>query len=208
MASLRLSLRLLAIVLSVLIIVALAWVWQARSVPNAATPEQSANKALVGGPFQLIDGTGKPVTEALLENRLSLVYFGFTYCPDICPTELQVVAQAVDAFEAAHPDQRGLVLPVFITVDPERDTPQAMGTYVQAIHPRMIGLTGSLAQIEAAKTAYRVYAAKVQEPKDNTYTMDHSSIIFLMDRKGAYAAHFGPGTEPATIAAKLAELAG
>jgi cytochrome oxidase Cu insertion factor (SCO1/SenC/PrrC family) len=208
MAAMRLPLRLLAIVLSVLIIVGLAWLWQARGAQGTATPEQTANKALVGGPFALIDGAGKPVTEALLKDRLSLVYFGFTYCPDICPTELQVVAQAVDAFETAHPDKRGLVLPLFITVDPERDTPKAITTYVQAFHPRMIGLTGSLAQIEAAKTAYRVYAAKVEEPETNSYTMDHSSIIFLMDRRGDYAAHFGAGTDPATIAAKLAELAG
>lgn len=207
-ARLRLSLRLVVIVLSAGILTGLILLWQTRPLATAgATPEVTANQALVGGPFRLTSGDGKPVTEAVLAGRLSLVYFGFTFCPDICPTELQAMAAAIDLFEAAHPENKGLVLPVFISVDPERDTPDVVKTYVAAFHPRMIGLTGSLAEVEAAKKAYRVYAAKRTEAGASDYTIDHSSLIFLMDRSGRYAAHFGAGSDPGVIAAKLAALA-
>lgn len=197
--------RLLIIALLTLVVAGGAVLWYERT--PALTQEQSANRTLVGGPFILIDSHGKTQTEALLRGHLSLVYFGFTYCPDICPTELAAIGAAIERFEAAHPDKVGLVQPVFISVDPERDTPAVIGPYVAAFHPRMIGLTGTPAQIEAAKKAYRVYAAKRQDPEMTDYTVDHSSLIFLMDRDGRYVAHFGAGADPADILGRLESLA-
>lgn len=129
----------------------------------------------IGGPFTLIDHTGKTVTEKDFPGH-KLVYFGFTYCPAICPTELQKIAQVMEEL-----GPRGDSLqPLFITVDPERDTPQIMQKYVEMFHPRLVGLTGSPAQIEAAVKAYRVYAAKAQDDALSDYTMDHSSFTYLI----------------------------
>lgn len=151
---------------------------------------------VLGGPFSLTDHTGRAVTEADFAGRFLLVYFGFTFCPDVCPTELGTVAAALDALE----DQGERVTPVFISVDPERDTPEAMADYVSRFHPRMVGLTGTPQQVAAAARAYRVYYAKVNRPEMSQYLVDHSSFIYLVGPDGRVRALFRPDTAPEAIA--------
>lgn len=132
--------------------------------------------AQIGGPFTLVSETGQTVTDADVIDGLSLVYFGYTYCPDICPVDLQRNGEAIYLL-----DERGVegVEPVFITIDPARDTPEQMAAYTDFMHPNMLGLTGSQEQIDAAIKAYRVYAQKVgDDPQD--YLMDHSGFTYLM----------------------------
>lgn len=163
----------------------------------------STGKALVGGPFTLVDHTGKTVTDKDFRGRYMLVYFGFTNCPDVCPSGLQVMAAALDKV-GAKADQ---VTPIFITVDPERDTPEQLAAYVSSFHPRLVGLTGSQEQLAAALKAYRVYAKKVDDPKSTAgFTYDHTSIMYLMDRNGDYLGNFTHATSVDRIAERLAKL--
>jgi len=149
------------------------------------------NREPVGGPFELIDHTGRPRSERDFRGRLMLVYFGFTFCPDICPTDLQAIGLAVDRLGR---DGDG-VQPLFITVDPERDTAQQLADYVRPFHPRLIGLTGSSDAIRKAADAYKVYYARVSTGTDaGDYTIDHTAFIYLMDRDGHYLGFFPPGT--------------
>ncbi|OPY99315.1 electron transporter SenC [Bradyrhizobium sacchari] len=149
------------------------------------------NREPVGGPFELIDQTGTPRSDRDFLGRLMLIYFGFTYCPDVCPTDLMAIGQAL---EQLGPDADA-VQPVFITLDPERDTVAHLAEYVPLFHPRLLGLTGSPAAIEAAAEAYKVYFAKVSIGKEaGDYTVDHTSFIYLMDRDGKYLGFFPPGT--------------
>jgi cytochrome oxidase Cu insertion factor (SCO1/SenC/PrrC family) len=154
----------------------------------------------IGGPFALIDHTGKLRTEADFRGKLMLVYFGFTYCPDVCPTDLQNIGLALDRLgEAAE-----RVQPLFITLDPARDAAEHLKDYVPMFHPRLIGLTGDPAAIDAAAAAYRAYYAKVPLKGDD-YTVDHSSFIYLMGTQGQYLGFFPPGAPPETIAQTIAQ---
>jgi protein SCO1/2 len=150
----------------------------------------------LGGPFSLTDHTGRAVTEADFADGLMLIYFGFTFCPDVCPTELGTIAAALDALG----DDAARVTPVFISVDPERDTPAAMADYVARFHPRMVGLTGTAAQVAAAARAYRVFYAKVHPPTASEYLIDHSSFIYLVGPDARVRALFRPETAPEAIA--------
>lgn len=154
----------------------------------------------VGGPFTLVNGGGQTMTEAAYAGKVMMVYFGYTYCPDICPTELALIADAMDLLDA---DDAADVAPIFITVDPERDTPSVMKDYVANFHDSMIGLTGSLEQVAAAAKAYRVYYAKREDTSEAGYTMDHTSYIYVMDRNGRYFRHFRMSTPPEEIASGL-----
>ena len=148
------------------------------------------NREPVGGPFELIDHSGRTRTEQDFRGRLMLVYFGFTYCPDVCPTDLQAIGLAVDKLGADSAN----VQPLFVTVDPERDTPAHLAEYVKLFHPRLIGLTGSAEAIRKAADAYKVYYARVDLNRDAGYTVDHTAFIYLMDRDGNYLGFFPPGT--------------
>jgi protein SCO1/2 len=162
----------------------------------------TSGAALIGGPFTLIDQDGKTRTDAEFRGSLMLVYFGYTYCPDICPTELQTMSDALDALG----EKWASVQPIFITVDPERDTPPVVKDYVGHFHPRFIALTGTLSQIEAAEKAYRVYAAKVaSKTGGNDYLMDHTGLVYLMDRNGKYLTSFTPQTTPQQMAQAIAK---
>jgi protein SCO1/2 len=169
------------------------------SSPPAVT--QVSGKALIGGPFTLTDHTGKAVTEKDFAGRYMLVYFGFTFCPDVCPTELQIMTSALEQLGT----KADKVTPVFISVDPKRDTVEQMASYVGNFHKRLVGLTGTPEQIKAAAKAYRVYYAEVKDESSSAgYTVDHSSIVFLMGPDGGYLAHFSHGTSPEKMAETIA----
>jgi protein SCO1/2 len=165
----------------------------------ARSPERSAaelmdavmwNREPIGGPFALTDQDGRPRTDADFRGKLMLVYFGFTYCPDVCPTDLQQMGLAVDRLGPAGE----MVQPLFITLDPERDTPEHLKPYMPMFHPRFAGLTGDAAAIEAAARAYRVYFEKVERADKTDYTINHSAFIYLIGRSGEYLGFFPPGT--------------
>jgi protein SCO1/2 len=163
----------------------------------------SGGKALIGGPFVLTDQNGKQVTDKDFRGRFMLVYFGFTFCPDVCPSALQVMAAALDKLGP----KAAKITPIFITIDPERDTPDKMAQYVQSFDPRLVGLTGSPDEIAAVTKEYRVYAKKVDDPKSTAgYTMDHSSIIYVMGPDGSYRTHFTHTTNVDAMAAHLAKM--
>ena len=144
----------------------------------------------IGGPFTLVDQAGRTVTDATWRGRWMLVYFGYTFCPDVCPTELQTIAAVLDALGK----QAAEVAPIFITVDPERDTPGHLAEYVKLFDDRLIGLTGRPDQIAAVAREYRVYYAKVTPKDSSAYLMDHSSFLYLMGPDGKFLAVFGPGS--------------
>ena len=156
------------------------------------------NREPIGGPFALIDHNGKPRTDADFRGKLLLVYFGFTYCPDVCPTDLQNIGLALDQLGSAGEK----IQPLFITLDPERDTAEHLKDYVPMFHPRLIGLTGDAAVIHAAAAAYRAYYAKVPLKGDD-YTVDHSSFIYVVGADGQYLGFFPPGTPPERIAESI-----
>lgn len=163
---------------------------------------QVSGKALIGGPFTLTDHTGKTVTEKDFEGRFTIVYFGFTYCPDVCPAELQVITAALEHLG----EKANEVTPVFISVDPKRDTVEQMASYVKHFHKRLVGLTGTAEQVRAVAKAYRVYFAEVKDETSSAgYSVDHSSVVYLMDPKGEYLAHFSYGTDPKKMAETIAK---
>lgn len=130
-----------------------------------------------GGAYELVDHNGQTVTDEKFAGQYKLIYFGFTFCPAICPTELQKISRVMDGLGTQAND----IQPLFITIDPERDTVDVMREYVTLFHPRLIGLTGSRTQIDDVLKTYRVYARQVWEEGASDYTMDHSSYIYLMD---------------------------
>jgi cytochrome oxidase Cu insertion factor (SCO1/SenC/PrrC family) len=172
-------------------------VQRSETAPPAAT-----GSALIGGPFRLTNDDGRRVTEQDFRGSWMLVYFGYTYCPDICPMGLQTAAEAIDILPSAAAEK---VVPILVTVDPERDTVEVLHNYVELFHPRLVGLTGTPEEIEAMKRTYRVYAKKASESGPD-YLVDHSTFTFLMDPAGAYATHFGPGVTADEMAAKIKTL--
>lgn len=149
----------------------------ANNDSNSSTQSMAGVK--LGGDFSLTDHTGKAVTQDDYADKLKLIYFGFTYCPAICPTELQKMAAAMEMLEE---DVAAQVQQLFITVDPERDTVEVMRAYVELFPPDLIGLTGTEAQTEDIKKKYKVFATKVQDEGMSDYTVDHSSFIYLMSK--------------------------
>jgi protein SCO1/2 len=157
---------------------------------------ESSGKALVGGPFALVDPSGKTVTDQDFRGRYMLVFFGYTHCPDICPAELQVMAATLDQLG----DKAKKVVPIFITLDPERDTPEAVGAYVKNFGSNIVGLTGSMEAVAAAAKAYRVSFSKFQDQDSGeNYTIDHSALAYLMGTNGEYITHIPYGTSVAQM---------
>lgn len=157
---------------------------------------QSATSS-VGGPFTLTTAEGKPLSDTDLRGAPFLVFFGFTHCPDICPTKLFEISETLRAAGAKGEKLRAL----FVTVDPERDTPEVLKSYLGSFDPRIVGLTGDRAAIEATIKAYRAYAKKVPL-KDNDYTMDHTALVYLMDKRGGFVGAFNIERPPAEAAAE------
>lgn len=170
-------------------------------VPVHASAQTPSLGALFGGPFTLTGADGAPVTEADFHGKHLLIYFGYTYCPDICPTDLAGIAVALDALGPLSERVR----PVFVSVDPARDTPERAADYAAAFHPSIIGLSGTEAQVAAAVRAWRVHRRKVPvegEP-DDAYMVDHSSITYLMGPDGGFETLFPHGTPPERMATVL-----
>ncbi len=162
------------------------------------TPSTVAMPSAVGGPFKLVDQNARPITDADMKGKPFLVFFGFTHCPDVCPTTLFEVSEIFRALGPEAKDVRAL----FVTVDPERDTPSVLKDYLSSFDPRIIGLTGDEAAVAAAEKAYRVYAKKV--PTDGGgYTMDHTAIVYLMNKDGRFVTPFNMKRTPQDAAADL-----
>jgi protein SCO1/2 len=179
------------------IVIAAAALFAARLALN---PEGPPAVQAIGGPFVLVDHDGRTVSDRDFAGHLLLIYFGFTHCPDMCPLAMQEMAVALDALGPMAKD----VQPLLITVDPERDTPETLKRYVTQFHPRILGLTGTPEQIDAAVRAYRVYAARAKgESVEHHYSVDHTGLIYVMGKNGEYLAHFSSGTSGAAMAERL-----
>jgi protein SCO1/2 len=174
----------------------LAVVRAVGGVAGEGSSRAAAGGLRLGGPFTAVDQHGNTVTDQTFRGRWMLVYFGYTYCPDVCPTELQTVAGALGRLgpEAAQ------IAPVFVTVDPDRDKPAVLADYVRLFDDRLIGLTGSAQQIRDIATAYRVYYAKVKPEGATEYLMDHSAFLYLMGPDGSFQALVRPGGTAADLA--------
>ena len=154
-------------------------------------------RGAVGGPFTLADATGRRRSSSEFGGKLMVVYFGYTYCPDVCPTDVMAISEALRALGSAAQD----IQPVFITIDPERDTP-LLADYLAAFHPGFVGLTGSPDEIRAVANSYKAFYAKVPDARGGDYSLDHAGVIYLMGRNGEYLG-FMP---PQTGADRLAEI--
>jgi protein SCO1 len=175
-----------------LVIGLLATFWGLGGFSSAVAP------AAIGGPFTLTDTSGAKVTEASLKGHPTLIFFGYTHCPDVCPTSLFEMSEVL---RAMGPDA-DKVNALFVTVDPERDTPAAMKEYMASFDPHLKGLTGTPDEVTKALTAYRVYARKVPL-KDGDYSMDHTALVYLMDRNGRFVAPFSLKRSPEEAATDL-----
>lgn len=160
-------------------------------------PTQPVQQVTVGGDFQLLDHTGKLRTNKDFHGKFMMVYFGYCHCPDICPTALTTITETLDMLgpKAKH------VQPLFITIDPERDTVERLADYITNFHDSFLALTGNAEQLDNAMRAYKVFSQKNEDEED--YSMDHSSIIYVMDRQGKLISHFGHSTPPEKIAEAL-----
>jgi protein SCO1/2 len=160
----------------------------------------TTGKALIGGPFTLVDQNGKQVTDQDFRGRYMLVFFGFTHCPDICPAELQVMSESLAELGPKAKE----VVPIFITLDPERDTPEVVGDYVKNFGPSFVALTGSPEAVAQAAKIYRVAYSKFQEdPSKPDYSIDHSALVYFMGKDGEYITHFPYGTPAAKMTEAL-----
>jgi protein SCO1 len=167
--------------------------------PEALIGALLERRGPIGGPFALIDHAGQRRTDADFRGRLVILYFGYTHCPDVCPTELQTISLALDALGPASE----LVQPLFITLDPSRDTQARLAEFAGSFHPRLIGLTGELADIRKVALAYKVFFARSAHPLRNGYAVDHTGFIYLVDSDGQYLDFIPPGPSPEQIVAAL-----
>jgi cytochrome oxidase Cu insertion factor (SCO1/SenC/PrrC family) len=169
----------------------------ARAVAHTPSPRSAAelmdalmwNREPIGGPFSLVDQYGKRRSDRDFRGKWLMVYFGFTHCTDVCPTDLQQIGLLLDALGP----QAALVQAVFITLDPQRDDPRRLATYLKAFDARILGLTGDAQAVRQAADAYRMYYRKVPVAGGG-YTVDHAAVTYLMDRQGGYLGFFPPGT--------------
>jgi protein SCO1/2 len=167
-------------------------------IVTGRSPAPVALTSTVGGPFSLTDQNAKPITDQDLKGHPFLVYFGFTHCPDVCPTTLFEVSEVLRALGPRAKDVRAL----FVTVDPERDTPAVLKDYLSSFDPRVIGVTGDAEAVAAIEKSYRVYAKKVPLEGGN-YTMDHTALVYLMDKNGRFVAPFKMKRRPEEAAAEI-----
>lgn len=193
----------IAIAMSVVLILAAGGLlgYGLREGPNGASGGGILSNA-IGGPFQLIDQNGKPFTDADLKGKWHLVFFGYTHCPDICPTTLNDLSLAYDKLNK---QQKGDLAVVFISVDPERDTPAVLKSYAESFDAPIIGLTGTAAEVKQVAADYHVYYAKHYRA-DGGYDMDHSAVVYVMNPAGKFVATITPDEAVSEIEAKLQKL--
>ena len=180
----------LVVAAAVLLAAGLGWMRFGADAP----PAGNLAGASLGGAFTLIDQDGKTVRESDFAGRYRLIYFGYGFCPDVCPNDLALIGRGLKAFEAASPDLGRSVAPIFITIDPQRDTPAVLSPFVAAFHPRLVGLTGTAQQIAAVMKAYGVYAKRMDTSDPQNYLMDHSAMVYLYGPTGrpiAFLPHQG-----------------
>lgn len=191
--------HILTLVITLIVAMALAYGLthlEKSSPDNAPHGLLAVTDDVFGGPFTLTDHNGKTVTEKNYGGTYKLIYFGFTFCPAICPTELAKITSALNTLG----EDSKKIQPLFITVDPERDTVEKMKSYVGLFHPSLVGLTGTPEQIKATTKAYKIYAAKVQDPSLSEYTMDHSSFVYLIAPDGRLLYIFKSSDDAQTMA--------
>jgi len=181
------------------------WLYALEQKPSN-TRIEGTGTPLIGGPFALKDNKGGLKSDKDFAGQYMLIYFGYSFCPDVCPTDLQKMSRALDLAK----DRLPKIQPIFITIDPERDTPSQLDSYVSNFHPKLIGLTGSVEEIDKVKKAYKVYGIKVDEngkptktPKDDNYLMDHSPQTFLMGPDGKFIRYYRFSTTAQAIAQNL-----
>jgi protein SCO1/2 len=195
-------LHMLALIGAVVIVLGIAFAGRLGLFAGGEPGRPGAGMPTIGGPFTLTDQSGRTVTDRDFRGRYMLVYFGYTFCPDVCPTSLSTMATALEMVPKA---VEAKIQPVFITVDPARDTVDVLKSYVANFHPRLVGLTGTEEQIKDAARKYRVYFQKADQGKDAAYLMDHSSIVYLMGPDGRFLAHFSHTTPPEQMAETIAK---
>ena len=195
----RMNRKLPIIVVTFVVAVFAFGAWLNLRVPE--TPENAAVGGMVvnvsiGGPFELTDHTGARMSDEALRGNYALIYFGYTFCPDVCPTELGEIAVALDELGELGKQ----VTPVMITIDPARDTPDVLAEHVPLFHDRLVGLTGTEAEIKEVAENYRVFYRRFEDPSFTFYLMDHTSFVYLIDPQGAVASMFRYGTPPEDMA--------
>lgn len=174
----------------------------ATTTPPAEPPLAGAS---IGGPFELADSDGKTVRWSDFDGQYRIVYFGYAYCPDICPTDVQRMSQGLRLLEEQAPETAAKIQPIFITIDPERDTPEKVDEFTSAFSERLIGLTGTPEQIKAAADAFRVYYSKGEQQPGGGYLVDHTNITYLFGPKGEPLATLPTDLGPEAVAAELAK---
>lgn len=196
--------RLYAILGSLIVLVILAATWVLTMsgdndrFAQCRAGQVAGGASQIGGPFTLVNAAGETVTDAEVIDQPSLIYFGYTFCPDVCPLDAVRNAAAVDILE-----ERGITAkPVFISVDPDRDTPQVLGDFASNVHPRMVGLTGSAEQVKAASKAYRTFYQK-QEGDEEYYLVDHSTFTYLTLPQYGFVEFFRRETTPEAMAERV-----
>jgi cytochrome oxidase Cu insertion factor (SCO1/SenC/PrrC family) len=190
-------LRLLLVVTIAFAVGGLVALTSHQSLTPSAT---QSGRALIGGPFTLTDHKGARVTDETFRGKYMLVSFGYTFCPDICPAELQLMSNAMELLGP----KAEKVTPIFVTIDPERDTVPQIASYIENFDPRMVGLTGTPEEVKEAASAYRVYYAKADGSAASGYLMDHSTFLYLMDPQGLYVTHFAYGITGEKLAEAIA----
>lgn len=173
--------------------------WSQIGAARHVADNGKALLSALGGPFALTDQTGRAVTDRDFHGRVVVLFFGYAFCPDICPTDLRIVAEALDRLGP----RADAVQPLFVTIDPQRDTPAQLAEFTALFSPRILGLTGTPEQIDEAAKRYRVYYAKAKGGDDNAYTMDHSAFLYLLDRQGRTVEVLPHATPPDRLAAAL-----
>ena len=190
--------RLPALIAAILLAAGAAW-FQFRQTPPVENRRADAarlmnelmtGKTPVGGPFTLTDPDGRRTRLSDFQGKLVLLYFGYTFCPDVCPTDLLAIGQAIRSLGADGDE----VQPMFVTLDPGRDTREVLRAYAPSFHPRFVSLSGTEDEIRRVATSYKVFYEKVTPPGVNTYLIDHSAYVFLLDREGRFITLFPPGT--------------
>ncbi len=187
---------------AIALIAGVAAFWAVSGMIETGSTSEVEGRPLIGGEFELVDQTGAVATNESFQGRYRLIYFGYTYCPDVCPLSL---TEMTAAYEALPEDVRNEVVPIFITLDARRDTVEVMSDYVGLFGTDLVGLTGTEAQIGNVADTYRVYYQLHQPDEQGDYLVDHSSFTYLMDRDGAYLTHFGHGTPPEEMAQGIAD---